>query len=44
MDLIDFGLIVLRVVATFVLLLVVTILNVWAERKLLARDAEPHRP
>jgi NADH-quinone oxidoreductase subunit H len=36
MDLIDFGLIVLRVVATFVLLLLVTPMNIWAERKLLA--------
>lgn len=36
MDLIDFGLIVLRVVGTFVLLLIVTPLNIWAERKILA--------
>jgi NADH-quinone oxidoreductase subunit H len=36
MDLIDFGLIVLRVVATFVLLLIVTPLNIWAERKIVA--------
>ncbi len=36
MDLVDFGLIVLRVLATFVLLMVVTVLNVWIERKVLA--------
>ena len=36
MDLIDFGLMVLRVVATFVLLMVLTVLNVWAERKIVA--------
>lgn len=36
MDLVDFGLMVLRVVATFVLLLVVTVINVWIERKVLA--------
>jgi NADH-quinone oxidoreductase subunit H len=33
----EFGIIVLRVVMTFVLLLVVTILNVWLERKVVAR-------
>jgi NADH-quinone oxidoreductase subunit H len=32
-----FGVVVLRVVLAFVLLLVVTILNIWAERKILAR-------
>ncbi len=32
----EFWIVVLRVVATFVLLLVLTILNVWAERKILA--------
>lgn len=36
MDLIDFGLIILRVVGTFVLLLIVTPLNIWAERKIVA--------
>ena len=32
----EFGIVLLRVVLTFVLLLVVTVLNVWAERKVLA--------
>lgn len=32
----DFGVIVFRVVLTFVLLLVATVLNVWAERKIVA--------
>jgi NADH-quinone oxidoreductase subunit H len=32
----EFWIVLLRVIATFVLLLVVTILNVWAERKVLA--------
>jgi len=32
----EFGIIVLRVLLTFVLLLVVTVLNVWAERKIVA--------
>ena len=32
----EFGIVTLRVVLTFVLLLVVTIINVWAERKVLA--------
>ncbi len=32
----EFWIVLLRVVATFVLLLVVTVLNVWAERKILA--------
>ncbi|MDH4118876.1 MAG: NADH-quinone oxidoreductase subunit NuoH [Acidimicrobiia bacterium] len=36
MDLTDFLLVLLRVVATFVLLLLVTVLNVWAERKIVA--------
>lgn len=36
MELFDLFLIVLRVIAVFVLLLVLTILNVWAERKILA--------
>ena len=36
MDLVDLGLIVLRVVATFALLMVATVLNVWIERKVLA--------
>ncbi|HKX74622.1 MAG TPA: NADH-quinone oxidoreductase subunit NuoH [Acidimicrobiia bacterium] len=36
MDLIDFLIVVGRVLAVFVLLLVVTILNVWLERKILA--------
>jgi len=36
MDLIDFLIILGRVLATFVLLLVVTVLNVWIERKLLS--------
>jgi NADH-quinone oxidoreductase subunit H len=36
MDIVDVLLIGLRVVATFALLLVVTILNVWAERKVVA--------
>lgn len=36
MDLVDLLLVLLRVVATFVLLLVVTVVNVWAERKILA--------
>jgi NADH-quinone oxidoreductase subunit H len=33
----EFGIVLLRVVMTFVLLLVVTILNVWLERKVVAR-------
>jgi NADH-quinone oxidoreductase subunit H len=33
----EFGIVALRVVMTFVLLLVVTILNVWLERKVVAR-------
>ncbi|MEA1903108.1 MAG: complex I subunit 1 family protein, partial [Actinomycetota bacterium] len=32
----EFGIIVARVILTFVLLLVVTVINVWAERKILA--------
>ena len=32
----EFGIIVFRVLATFVLLMVVTLLNVWAERKIVA--------
>lgn len=32
----EFGVVVLRVVLTFVLLLVATIINIWAERKILA--------
>ena len=32
----EFGIIAFRVVVTFVLLLVVTVINVWAERKILA--------
>ena len=32
----EFWIILLRVVLTFVLLMVVTVLNVWAERKILA--------
>ena len=32
----EFGIIALRVVVTFVLLLVVTVINVWAERKIVA--------
>ncbi|TDI52154.1 MAG: NADH-quinone oxidoreductase subunit H, partial [Acidobacteria bacterium] len=32
----EFGIIAFRVVVTFVLLLVVTVVNVWAERKILA--------
>jgi NADH-quinone oxidoreductase subunit H len=36
MDLVDFLLVVARVVAVFVLLLLVTIVNVWAERKIVA--------
>jgi NADH-quinone oxidoreductase subunit H len=33
----DFGVVLLRVIMAFALLLVVTILNIWAERKILAR-------
>jgi NADH:ubiquinone oxidoreductase subunit H len=36
MDLIDFLIILGRVLATFVLLLLVTVLNVWIERKVLS--------
>ncbi len=36
MDWVDFLIVVARVVATFVLLLVVTVLNVWMERKIVA--------
>lgn len=36
MDFVDFLIIVARVIATFALLLVVTVVNVWAERKILA--------
>lgn len=36
MDLTEFLLVVARVLATFVLLLLVTVLNVWAERKIVA--------
>ena len=32
----EFAIVVLRVVLTFVLLLVVTVINVWAERKIVA--------
>jgi NADH-quinone oxidoreductase subunit H len=36
MDFVDFLLVVARVLATFVLLLLVTVVNVWAERKIVA--------
>jgi NADH-quinone oxidoreductase subunit H len=36
MDWVDFGIVVLRVLMVFALLLTVTLINVWAERKILA--------